>query len=410
MATSSNHRWQFARSGGFDQARIESAADFANLEHLDLKLWAALACPVKGLEFDERTLAMIDADGDGRVRAPEIINAVQWCEDHLRDLAALKSGSDSLPLAQINDQTDSGKAILASARQLLKNVGKADATAITLADVAALSAALAQTNFNGDGVIPADAASDPAVKSVVENVIDCMGGATDRSGKPGLNEATLEAFFTQIAALNDWSVKGDDAALAALGAGTAAAADATKAVRAKINDYFARCSMAAFDARSLGAVNRQQEEYLAIASKDLSLTAQEIAGFPLSQITAGKALSLVDGVNPAWAGAIAAFHSAAVTPILGAGKTSITAADWAAINAKIAAYEAWAGSKPATAVEKLGVPRIREILAGQSKAAITGLIAQDKALEKEFTAIAQVEQLIRYYRDLYRLLNNFVNF
>src|SRR5262245_14038492 len=109
MATGAHHRWQFSRSGGFDQAKLESAADFAHLEDLDQKLWAALACPVKGLEFDEKTLALIDTDQDGRVRAPEVIAAVQWCEDNLNDLAALKAGADSLPLAQISEKNESGK-------------------------------------------------------------------------------------------------------------------------------------------------------------------------------------------------------------------------------------------------------------------------------------------------------------
>jgi hypothetical protein len=53
---------------------------------------------------------------------------------------------------------------------------------------------------------------------------------------------------------------------------------------------------------------------------------------------------------------------------------------------------------------------VREILAGNSKETIAGLIARDKALEPEFRAIAGVEQLVRYYRHLYNLMNNFVSF
>src|SRR5262245_41963092 len=116
----SGHRWQFPRPGGFDQAPVESAAGPLDPANLDLQPGAALACPVKGLEFDERTLSLIDTDHDGRVRASEVINAVQWCEDHLKDVGMLKTGGDTLPLERINDQTDSGKAILASARQILK--------------------------------------------------------------------------------------------------------------------------------------------------------------------------------------------------------------------------------------------------------------------------------------------------
>ena len=50
-----------------------SGADIVNLGALDQKLWVALACPTRGVEFDERTLELLDLDGDARVRAPEVI-------------------------------------------------------------------------------------------------------------------------------------------------------------------------------------------------------------------------------------------------------------------------------------------------------------------------------------------------
>ena len=54
------HAWQFFRSGGFDQVRLSDADDLRHLGSLDLKLWAVLACPSAGLEFDPRTLQLLD--------------------------------------------------------------------------------------------------------------------------------------------------------------------------------------------------------------------------------------------------------------------------------------------------------------------------------------------------------------
>ena len=71
-------QWQFFRAGGFDQVALESGADLMALDQLDQKLWVALACPTTGLEFDAKTLALIDTDKDGRIRAPELIAAVKW--------------------------------------------------------------------------------------------------------------------------------------------------------------------------------------------------------------------------------------------------------------------------------------------------------------------------------------------
>ena len=66
------------------------------LDQLDLKLWVALACPTSGLEFDKATLALIDTDKDGRVRAPELIAAVKWAGGLLKNPDDLLKGSPTL--------------------------------------------------------------------------------------------------------------------------------------------------------------------------------------------------------------------------------------------------------------------------------------------------------------------------
>ncbi len=96
------HRWKFYRVGGLDQVALETADDLANLRHLDQKLWVALSCPVKGLELDERTLALLDLDHDGRVRSPEVLAALRWCRARLTDLGAIIPGRAALPLAALS--------------------------------------------------------------------------------------------------------------------------------------------------------------------------------------------------------------------------------------------------------------------------------------------------------------------
>jgi len=97
---------------------------------LDLKLWVALACPTQGLEFDRKTLELIDTDKDGRIRAPEIIAAAKWACGCLRDADDLVKGRDRVLLASINDGTAEGKQLLASVRQILRNLGKPEAAEV----------------------------------------------------------------------------------------------------------------------------------------------------------------------------------------------------------------------------------------------------------------------------------------
>ena len=97
------HRWRFCRLGGFDQVRLETAEDIRHLGELDQKLWAALSCPVDGLEFDRRTLELLDVSGDRRVRVQEVLAAVDWVSTVLKDMNPLMAGASALPLAAIDD-------------------------------------------------------------------------------------------------------------------------------------------------------------------------------------------------------------------------------------------------------------------------------------------------------------------
>ncbi len=194
---------------------------------------------------DPKTADLIDTDKDGRIRPPEIIAAVQWAAGMLKDVGHLMKGGDSVPLTEIADAS-----ALAGAKRILASLKKTDATAISLAEVTDTVKIFAETKRNGDGVIIAETADDAGVRKAIEDVIAALGPVTDRSGKPGVNQANVDRFFAEAQTLINWSVKGEaDKTLTPLGLdGTAAASVAIKAVKAKVDDYFARCRLAAFDA------------------------------------------------------------------------------------------------------------------------------------------------------------------
>jgi hypothetical protein len=403
------HSWKFFRSGGLDQVALESGEDLLNLEHLDQKLWVALGCPVKGLELDEATLRLVDTDGDGRIRVPELLAAIKWATPRLKDLGALLAGQDGLPLAAINDATPEGRLLLASAKQILGNLGKPDATVIAVADASNTAQIFATNPLNGDGVIPPGASEDPAAQQLIKDIIACLGSTKDRTGEEGVTVEQVDKFFGDLNNYVQWTAQSAVKDIAVLGDATAAAVAAVQAVRAKVDDYFARCRLAAFDSRATVALNRAESEYLAIAAKDLKITAEEVAGFPLARIVAGQPLPLLEGTNPAWSAALATLHQAAVVPLLGE-HAIMTEAGWREINLRLGPYETWLGSKAGAAVEKLGLDRMKDILNGQGYETITTLIARDRALEPEFKAISDVDRLAHYHRDFRTLLHNFVNF
>jgi len=380
------------------------------LDQLDQKLWVALACPTRGLEFDSKTLALIDTDHDGRIRAPELIAAVKWAGACLKSPDELLKGSSSLPLDSINDAAPEGKQLLASARQILSNLGEKDSTAITLEHTADTARIFAQTHFNGDGIVPVDSAEDEATRQAINDILGCLGPELDRSGKPGINQTKLDKFFSEAQAFSDWWKKAEsDPAILPLGASTISAAASFQAVRPKIDDYFTRCKLAAFDPRSINALNREEKEYLLFTGKDLNLRSNEISSFPLAQVAPAKSLPLREGLNPAWEHSMECFQADVIRPMLD-GTSAIGESDWEMIAGKFAPYESWLAAKAGGAVEKLGLARVRELLSGKARETIAALIARDQALEPESNAIATVDKLIRFHRDLYKLVNNFVSF
>ena len=404
------HEWRFFRAGGFDQVCIDDGADLLALEQLDQKLWVALSCPTRGIEFDARTLALIDGDSDGYIRATEIIAAVKWAGALLKDADLLVKGLDALPLSAIDEEAAEGRHLLAAARHILQSVDKPDAETISAEDTADTQKLIAAMRFNGDGIIPPQAVEDAALKSAVEEIMVCCGSLPDRSGEQGISAEIAEQFFTQAKAYAAWWQRAEgDANVWLLGEDSPAAAESYCAVQAKVEDYFIRCRMAAYDPRAAVPLSRSVEDYQLLAAQDLGNASAGVAAFPLAVVGAGKSLPLLNDVNPAWMSAIQALRNKVVVPLYG-NKNVLTAEEWSALCVKFSALKNWLAEKPATSVEQLGIARIRAILNGGMQSAIADLIAQDKALEAEVDAIASADKLVHYCRDLHTLVNNFVSF
>ena len=316
-----SHTFKFFRAGGFDQVRIDTAADLLALKELDQKLWVALSCPVKGIEFDPRTLALIDTDNDGQLRAPELLAAIDWAAARLSDPGVLAQQLDGVPFVAIKD--DEGNSALRAAARGLLSEGQ------TLISVYAASAA--------------------------------------------------EADFTAHA-LAAWEAAGS--AAKPLGDATEAACAALTAVKEKLDDFFVRCRLAAFDTRAGDAMNASDDALKSLGAAALTSAHADIAALPLAKVGAGATVPLGadinSGINPAWSASIASFREAAVVPLLGL-RAALTESDWLAVQDQLAVFIAWQAAKPA------GLP-------------------------PEAEAVRDLERLARYVRDLLPLANNFVAF
>ena len=280
-----SYEWKFSTVGGVTRVNIETGADVAHLNELDQKLWTVLSCPVSGLEFDEKTLRLMDSNNDGRIRVGEVVAASQWLTKVLKDMNYLLEGKDCIDFSQVQADSDEGKEVLESAKLILKQLG-AEKESISLADVA-----------------------------------EYMAGYEEKC-KAEYTAANPDPFEPP------YGDKSDDAEAA------------VNALRAKVADWFMRCKLVQFDEEASGVLDVQVEKIASISANNLAASTAEIADYPLARPSKEALLPLNGGINPAWQGQFATLK-ALVLDVDFAGKESISEEEWNGVLAKVDAYTAW---------------------------------------------------------------------
>ena len=410
IAEKAKEIWNFFRAAGVLQAVVDAKA-FRSLKDLPNENWAVLSCPTKGLDFDARTLQFLDGNGDGHIRIEEVLGALAWMEKRVADMAGLLGGKDEILLSAFAE-TDEGRALAEAAKAVLKSVGKDGADRISLADIMARQASFKAAAFNGDGVLVKDAAKEAGLDGLLGEIVSVTGGVDDRSGAKGVDKATLDAFFADCSAWLAWLDAGraDAEKTMPLGDATAAAVAALEAVRAKIDDWFDRCALIAFDEAASAPLNIAPGDYAAIGQGTVAANAAALEALPLAKARAEGPLPIAAGANPQWRARLADFAAKAVEPVLGSRET-LSADDWQALKAKFAPYIAWKASEAGARVAALGEARVREIAANaKAKAEIEALIGKDLSFSGEIGRLDDLEKLLRYHANLECFLNNYVNF
>lgn len=401
MAKKNKHSWSFENIGGSTRVKITTGADIAHLDELDPKMWTVLSCPAKGLEIDDKSLQYMDTDSDGKIRVNDIVATAKWITSAIKNADLLIKGDDHIDIEQLNIEDANGKKLYNSAKQILANLNK-EGSVISLADTADSAAIFAKTRFNGDGIITELTTNDLDEKAAIAAAIATLGGVADRSGDNGVNAELIEKFYQTLADYAAWQAATVEAPY---GADTDKAIEAYNALDSKVKDYFVRAKLASFSPESTAKLDVQTALIEAISADNLTGKTDEIASYPIARITEKQELDLDAPINPAWA---AQFNT--LMAIVKPAEKAITEASWAAIGTTFATYNAWKAAKKGAEVESLGIDTVKKLLADDKKQALLTLIAQDAALKEEAESIDMVDKFLHVYRDLYRLLRNFVTF
>jgi len=401
--------WKYCSLGGVVRVNITSGEDIAHLGELDQKLWTVLSCPTRNLALDNRTLQLIDSDGDGRVRVAEVVSAAQWLTSVVKDKDAILKGESVLRLDGINTDCEAGQKLFASAKQILANLGL-EKDEISVEEASDSVAIFEKTQFNGDGVITSASADDETLRPLIATIAEKIGSTTDRSGEAGITAEHIEAFYAALADYAAWqeAAEAGKAAIFPYGDHTAAALDACEALKDKVADYFMRCKLILFDDAVAGAVDVSADRVGAISDKNLATQAEEIATYPLAR-PSREAVLPFDAINPAWQAAFAAVKTLVLDVDFPKAK-GLTEEQWQGILDKFAPYCAWLADKKGEAVEALGLDEVKAQLKADRKADLLALVESDLALKEEAESIDGVKRLMLYYRDFAQLLRNYVIF
>ncbi|MBR5997955.1 MAG: ABC transporter permease, partial [Deltaproteobacteria bacterium] len=415
-----NFKWHCRRMGGTDQVTLTTIEELRHLRELDPKLWGALSCPATGIEFDQRTIALLDADGDGRIRMPEVLDAVEWLCARINDTADITGEPAYMPLSVIDETNEQGQRLLTTAKTVLRHLGREEATCLTPADVTtALEGAAGQT-FNGDGILPPLPELDNEVRAFIKAGLDIVGGTRDASGEAGLSTTLAEALVQELQTWQRWQEQVQAAPHPV--ENTAEAWALLEEIRDKVDDYFLRCSLAAFAPQAEAPLNA--DDRLLAATDKPDVDKDILTTLPLARVAPDASLPLASGLNPIWRDRVTRFVEL-MQPLLSSTE-SLSPADWKTVKEALAPYgEALAArpevgvheegafappENPAAAIDALGADAIHHLLANGVQARFNELCAKDLSSASAAEDIAELEKLVLYYCHLHRLLMNFVSF
>ena len=411
-----NSAMTFRRFGRSHHLRIDTAENLARICELDEAHWVATGAPVDSIHCDATMLGLMDTDDNGRIMCAEVVEAVRWLLENLRDTSGVAQRSMDLRLEAIAGQTGQGQRIRQSAGNILQRLGQGEADRITLSQVRQIKAKVEATPVSEAGVVLPEASGEENVRQFLTDVISAVGGAEHPSGKPGVGSEQLERFLSFAAAAVEWFDNGqmpagaETTGIMPLGDKTLAAYELVASLRGKLDQYFAQCEAVALDERFAQRMGWTEEELQGLDFDEPTVIEEVLRTAPLARGRADRALRLDEPVNPHYAATLERFVSEAAEPVLGPVEGSLSSAQWQRIKAFFAAHQAWVQARPEPKLESLGIEKLRGYLDGRYADAVRELIADSERTAFDLDNIRLTEKLILYQAHMIDFANNFVSF
>jgi hypothetical protein len=389
----------YRRYGGSFQVEIPNFETLTRAIHIPETQWLATACPIEGLHCDPRFLALMDGDGNGRIRVAEVKAAVEHTAKLLQSYQGADARSDVLELSALSPEA----ATLRSAALRILGILKAENTGrISLEQVRASDKVLREAGINGDGIIAPAFLPEPA-RPLASRIMAAFPEVKNRAGLAGVDPPTLQRFREARAALLA-HLAGKEA-VHVWGEASLERARRIREVKPLLDGYFLQCRLVA--AQPEAATNlKLPPGRVESALGDTAALEKAAAVLPIAPADPAGVLTWARLYRGPAFEALEAFRKEIAAPITGSAE-QLSDAAWRELSTRSDAVLAWQAVFDASPVR--GMAAELPAIADADLAAIEAASQADLALKGELDAISELERLILYQRWLLTFANNFIS-
>lgn len=384
--------------GGSYQFIIKSPEELKHIPDLNVARWAASAAATENLNCDQKFLAFLDSDKNGRIRADEVKEAYLWLKETAKDFSVLHSGSDAvLDLSEINDSTDKGKELLDAVSEQLGECVKDHKISIT--DIRAKAKALASGSLKGSGVITAAAFNGTLSRQLAEDIISVTGGIPGAGGEKGISELLLESFLNDADAYLKWENNPD------IPAGQKFSTDypVYSKLHGKLDEYFDYCRMIILDPANRSRFAASPYLLPELDIKNHNAVQEYLKSAPLAPPGPETTIDFEKEINPIYKDDAANFATTFAMK-------AMTLKQWQELKERFAAYEEYLIGKDGNRVDRLGSNKLNRYLKSPALEKLRNLLKEDNNLKVRLQKLSDLEKLILFKQHFFRFTRNFVSF
>jgi hypothetical protein len=395
MATSLVYR----RYGGSIQVDIPNFEVLTQAIYIPETQWMATACPLEGLHCDARFLALMDGDGNGRIRVAEVRAAVEHAAKLLQSRKGADAHSDVLELSALSPE---GAKLQAAARHVLTAMKAQSTERVSLEQVRASDKVLREAGINGDGIIAPAFLPEP-VRPLASRIMAAFPELKNRAGLAGVDGPMLQRFREARTALLAHLAKKD--AVLVWGEASLERARRIHEVKPLLDGYFLQCRLVAAQPDAASNLKLPAGRVESVLG-DTSALEKAAAVLPIAPADPAGVLTWARLYRGPAFEALEAFGKEVAGPATG-NTAQLSDAAWRELSTRAGAVLDWQAGFDANPVR--GMAAELPTLADGDLAVIEAASQADLALKDELDAISELERLILYQRWLLPFANNFIS-